>query len=80
MIVVEKLPNEEQEGASSEGQGDKIVLHVKFPLDSKGYFYQHDDFPDANSAVPRAMQWISIANVLHAPVKVPLSTEVEKSE
>lgn len=43
--------------------------YIKYPLAGKGYFYQHDDHPDANSAVPKALQWLSWSAALHAPIE-----------
>lgn len=66
MLFVEQLKT--AEGQEKLEQNNE-VLQVKFPLNSTGYFYQHDDFPSAHSAVPRALRWLSIAEALHAPVK-----------
>lgn len=78
MVVAEIQPTEEQDEAIPES--DNVILQVKFPLESEGYFYQHDDFPDTNSAVPRALEWLSMASALHTAVQIPQPAEGEKTD
>lgn len=67
VVVIENCSG--SRGNLNKAPSTESVFQVKYPLHSEGHFYQHDDVPDENSIVPRALQWISIADVLHAPVR-----------
>ena len=54
--------------------GNKDRLKASFMLENSGYFYQHDDPPDSQSAVSRALQWLSVSTALHSPTQTPIGT------
>lgn len=53
--------------------------YIKYPLAAEGYFYQHDEHPDPNSSVPKALRWLSWSAALHAPID-PYASSKTKEE
>ena len=69
VIFVERQPADNTDQAVDR-------FSVKCKLDQKGFFYQHDDFPDGNSAIPRALNWLSVSSALHAPVDITSTEQI----
>lgn len=63
-----QVPDTHQLLAVERGEDEDSELQVKFKLENKGVFYNHDDPADEDSAVPKAVKWFQIASALHAPI------------
>lgn len=65
-----EVPDTHQLLAVEQGEveGEEGALKIKFKLENKGVFYNHDDPADEESAVPKAVKWFQIASALHAPI------------
>lgn len=56
-VVLKGSTGEEEDSLTASGRSDKVT------------YWNHDHKPQPTDAIPRAMEWIGLARVVHAPVE-----------
>lgn len=53
---------------AAENASGSVDFALKYWLERDGVFYLHDDAPEDDSPLPKAMQWLEIAAAAYKPV------------